>query len=104
MDYFQLILLTLATPFTLIWIYLAIAGGKKYQKYTDSSFAKEFQMSELLCVGFSVMRILHISTKTRSAQAKIREIAEIKEKNMQSIITICFLELRQLTYIPLLYL
>ena len=89
MDYFQLILLTLATPFTLIWIYLAIAGGKKYQKYTDSSFAKEFQMSELLCVGFSVMRILHISTKTRSAQA---------------IITICFLELRQLTYIPLLYL
>ena len=80
MDHFQLILLALATPFTLIWIYLAITGGKKYQKYTDSSFAKEFQMSELLCVGFSVMRILHISTKTRAAQAKIREIAEIKGK------------------------
>ena len=80
MDYFQLILLALATPFTLIWIYLAITGGKKYQKYTDSSFAKEFQMSELLCGGFSVMRILHISTKTRAAQAKIREIAEIKGK------------------------
>ena len=80
MDYFQLILLALATPFTLIWIYLAITGGKKYQKYTDSSFAKEFQMSELLCVGFSVMRILHIRTKTRAAQAKIREIAEIKGK------------------------
>ena len=80
MDYFQLILLALATPFTLIWIYLAISGGKKYQKYTDSSFAKEFQMSELLCVGFSVMRIQHISTKTRAAQAKIREIAEIKGK------------------------
>ena len=42
MDYFQLILLALATPFTLIWIYLAITGGKKYQKYTDSSF-KEFK-------------------------------------------------------------
>lgn len=80
MDYFQLILLALATPFTLIWIYLAITGGKKYQKYTDSSFAKEIQMSELLCVGFSVMRILHISTKTRAAQAKIREVAEIKGK------------------------
>ena len=80
MDYYQLILLALATPFTLIWIYLAITGGKKYQKYTDSSFAKEYQMSELLCVGFSVMRILHISTKTRAAQAKIREIAEIKGK------------------------
>ena len=49
MDYFQLILLALATPFTLIWIYLAITGGKKYQKYTDSSFAKEFQMSEFVC-------------------------------------------------------
>ena len=88
MDYFQLILLTLATPFTLIWIYLAIAGGKKYQKYTDSSFAKEFQMSELLCVGFSVMRILHISTKTRSAQAKIREIHDYLLSHMDQRITI----------------
>ena len=80
MDYFQLILTALVTPFTLIWVFLAVTGGKRYQKYTDSAFAKEFQMSELLCVGFSVMRILHISTKTKSAQAKIREIAEIKGK------------------------
>lgn len=90
MDYFQLILTALVTPFTLIWVFLAVTGGKRYQKYTDSAFAKEFQMSELLCVGFSVMRILHISTKTKSAQAKIREIAEIKGKNTQNIITICF--------------
>ena len=74
MDYFQLILTALVTPFTLIWVFLAVTGGKRYQKYTDSAFAKEFQMSELLCVGFSVMRILHISTKTKSAQAKIAEI------------------------------
>ena len=52
MDYFQLILTALVTPFTLIWVFLAVTGGKRYQKYTDSAFAKEFQMSELLCVGF----------------------------------------------------
>ena len=79
-DFFQLGLVAISTPFVLLWLFFACFKGKKYQKYTDSSFAKEFQMSELLCVGFSVMRILHISTKTRAAQAKIREIAEIKGK------------------------
>lgn len=59
-------------------------------------------MSELLCVGFSVMRILHISTKTRAAQAKIREIAEIKGKNMRSITIICFLGQKQRIHIRLL--
>ena len=37
-------------------------------------------MSDLFCVGFSVMEILHISTKSRRAQAKIKEISEIKGK------------------------
>jgi tight adherence protein C len=77
---FQLILLTVSTPLALIWLFLAAANGKKYKEYTESAFAKEFQMSDLFCVGFSVMEILHINTKSRSAQMKIKEIAEIKGK------------------------
>lgn len=80
MGIFQLILLTVSTPLALIWLFLAAANGKKYKEYTESAFAKEFQMSDLFCVGFSVMEILHINTKSRSAQMKIKEIAEIKGK------------------------
>lgn len=80
MGIFQLILLTVSTPLALIWMFLAAANGKKYKEYTESAFAKEFQMSDLFCVGFSVMEILHINTKSRSAQMKIKEIAEIKGK------------------------
>lgn len=78
MGIFQLILLAVSTPLALIWLFLAVANGKKYKEYTESAFAKEFQMSDLFCVGFSVMEILHINTKSRSAQMKIKEIAEIK--------------------------
>ncbi len=80
MGIFQLILLAVSTPLALIWLFLAVANGKKYKEYTESAFAKEFQMSDLFCVGFSVMEILHINTKSRSAQMKIKEIAEIKGK------------------------
>lgn len=80
MELFQLILLAVTTPFALIWLFLAAAKGKKYRQYTNSAFAREFQMSDLFCVGFSVMEILHISTKSRRAQAKIKEISEIKGK------------------------
>ena len=80
MGIFQLILLAVSTPLALIWLFLAAVNGKKYKEYTESAFAKEFQMSDLFCVGFSVMEILHINTKSRSAQMKIKEIAEIKGK------------------------
>lgn len=80
MGIYQLILLAVSTPLALIWLFLAAVNGKKYKEYTESAFAKEFQMSDLFCVGFSVMEILHINTKSRSAQMKIKEIAEIKGK------------------------
>ena len=86
MELFQLILLAVTTPFALIWLFLAAAKGKKYRQYTNSAFAREFQMSDLFCVGFSVMEILHISTKSRRAQAKIKEISEIKGKTVCRIL------------------
>ena len=54
-DYFQLILMIICTPFALVWICLAITKGKKYATYTKSTFAREFQMSKLFCVGFALI-------------------------------------------------
>ena len=90
---FQLGLLAVSTPLTFLWIYFAAFTGKKYKSYIQSEFAREFPVNELLCVGFSLMEMLHIHTKSRRAQAKIKEIAEIRGKNMQSITIISGWEL-----------
>ena len=83
--FFQLGLMLCCTPFVLLWLYLAIANGKKYQRYIESDFAGEFPMRQLFCVGFSVMKILRIDTKSRHARAKIKEIAEIKGKKFAEL-------------------
>lgn len=77
-DFFQIGLVIFCTPFTVLWLYFAMFKGKKYKAYTTSEFAKEFQMSDLLCVGFALMELLHMDTKSRRAKARIKEISEIK--------------------------
>lgn len=80
MEWFRWLLLIFATALSFAWIFFAVAGGKKYRGYTDSKFAQEFQLSQLFCVGFFVMEVFHISTKSRNAQIRIKEIAEIRGK------------------------
>lgn len=77
-DYFQIILAVICTPFALVWIFLAVTKGKKYATYTSSVFAKEFQMRELFCIGFALVPVLHMGSKSRRAKLNIKEIAEIK--------------------------
>ena len=77
---FQLGLLAVSTPLTFLWVYFAAFTRKKYRSYIQSEFAREFPVNELLCVGFSLMELLRIHTKSRRAQAKIKEIAEIRGK------------------------
>lgn len=79
-DYFQLVLVAVCTPFMLVWFYLAVTKGEKYASYTKSPFAKEFQMSYLFCVGFSLIPVLRMGSRTKRAKLKIKEIAEIKGK------------------------
>ncbi|MDD7210159.1 MAG: type II secretion system F family protein [Lachnospiraceae bacterium] len=96
-DYFQLILIIVCTPFTVMWLYFAVFREKKYRKYTRSGFAKEFQMSELFCVGFSVMSLLHVNSTSRKAKIKIKEIAEIKGKKYAEYYY-CVMEAAKYTY------
>ncbi len=77
---FQVGLLVLSTPLIFLWIYFASFTGKKYKSYINSVFAEEFPVNDLLCVGFSLMEMLHIHTKSRRAQMKIKEISEIRGK------------------------
>lgn len=79
-DFFQLGLVAISTPFVLLWLFFACFKGKKYQKYTESEFAEEFQMSQLFCVGFSVMKMFHFNTRSKKVRQKIKEISEIKGK------------------------
>lgn len=79
-DFFQLGLVIVCTPFVLLWLYLAAFKGKKYQKYIESEFAREFQMRQLFCVGFSVMKMFRVDNRSRRARMKIKEISEIKGK------------------------
>lgn len=79
-NYFQLALVILCTPFTLMWLFWTIFKGKKFEKYTKSKLAREFQMSQLFCVGFSVMQLFHINGRSKKARTKIKEISEIKGK------------------------
>lgn len=80
MNWFQIILMIISTPVTLVWVWLAVSKGKKYRPYTESVFAKEFPMSELFCVGFGLMDMFHIDTTSRRARDKIKEISEIRGK------------------------
>lgn len=77
---FQVGLLVLSTPLIFLWIYFASFTGKKYKSYINSVFAEEFPVNDLLCVGFSLMEMLHVHTKSRRAQMKIKEISEIRGK------------------------
>ncbi len=79
-DYFQIIFALICTPFALVWIFLAVTKGKKYETYISSVFAKEFQLRQLFCIGFSLIPVLHMGVHTRSAKIKIKEISEIKGK------------------------
>ena len=76
-DFFQLGLVAISTPFVLLWLFFACFKGKKYQKYTESEFAEEFQMSQLFCVGFSVMKLFHFNTRSKASTLPATEARRI---------------------------
>lgn len=78
LDLFQIGTMVICTPFTILWLYYAIFKAKKYEAYSKSEFAKEFQMNDFFCIGFSLMALLHINTKSGRAKTRIKEIGEIK--------------------------
>lgn len=59
---------------------LAVKYAGAYESVTMSIDAEKYRYPELFCVGFSIMSFLKISTKSKRARKRIKEISEVQGK------------------------
>ena len=74
----RIILLLIATFFTVMWILFATKNESVYQELSDSIDENTYKYPELFCVGFSILQILKFDLKSKKSRARIKEIAEVK--------------------------
>ena len=75
-----LIVLLVTTALTTTWCVLALRSGDEYKELIESIDAETFKYPELFCVGFKIMEIFHIDSKSKRARKRIKEIAEVQGK------------------------
>lgn len=80
MDGGRILLLVTATALTIVWIVLAKKYEAEYKDLTDSIDPEEYRYPDLFCVGFGIMKLLHIDGRSKRARKRIREIAEVQGK------------------------
>ncbi len=80
MDIGRLILLIIATVLVAAWIVLAKKNEAEFKDLTDSIDSQQYRYPELFCVGFGIMKLLHIDSKSKRARKRIKEIAEVQGK------------------------
>lgn len=74
----QLIMLLIASIFTLAWLYVYIKYNKKFEKLIEPIAKNEFFMSEIFFIGFGIMELLNYSLKSARAKKNIKKIAELR--------------------------
>lgn len=74
----RILLLCVATILVILWILLALKYESKYAIYTDAINPDEYRYPELFCIGFAIMDFLKITTKSKKARKRIKEISEIQ--------------------------
>lgn len=79
-DIGRLILLLIATVLVVAWIILAKKNEAEFKDLTDSIDPQQYRYPDLFCVGFGIMKILHIDSKSKRARKRIKEIAEVQGK------------------------
>ena len=72
--------LVLATVSVLIYIFLDLKAGKKYDEIIKTIDGNVFRLSKLYFIGFAALDILHFSVKSKKARKRIAEIAELSGK------------------------
>lgn len=77
---FQLAMLLPVTLLGLLWLFLAMRYEEKFQEITSTIDGKEYQMSEILYIGFQVMELLRYDFKSDRARRKIKLMAEVYGK------------------------
>lgn len=78
MDTVQLILLILATGMTAAWILFAKKYEASYAQIVSSIDPEQYKYPELFTVGFALMEILRISSRSKKGRRRVKEIAEVQ--------------------------
>lgn len=71
-------LLIVATILVVLWIVLALKYENVYAAYVKAINPEEYRYPELFCIGFAIMNFLKISTKSKRARKRIKEISEVQ--------------------------
>ena len=70
----RLLLLIIATVLVVLWIWLAKKYEAEFKDLTDSIDPNEYRYPELFCVGFGIMKILHIDSRSKKARTSFQII------------------------------
>lgn len=80
MEISRLVILVIATLLVVMWIVLALKYEEEFRALTDSIDPEQYRYPELFCVGFALMKLLHIDSKSKKARKRIKEISEVQGK------------------------
>ena len=76
----RLILLVLATVLTFIWIVFSKKYENIYQPIIQSIDSQQYKYPELFTVGFTLMKLLRIDSKSKQGRKRVKEISEVQGK------------------------
>lgn len=76
----RLALLILATVLTFIWIFFSEKYKYIYQEVIRTIDPKQYKYPELFTVGFVLMKLLNIDSKSKRGRKRVKEISEVQGK------------------------
>lgn len=74
----RLVLLVLATVLTLVWIFFSKKYESAYQPVIQSIDPEQYKYPELFTVGFALMKLLKIDSKSKQGRKRVKEISEVQ--------------------------
>ncbi len=79
-NWFQIIVMALATPMILFWLFLFIKYQNAFDSYIETLSPKEYKLPQLFFIGMGFMDQVHYNLYSRKGRMRIKEISEIKGK------------------------
>lgn len=76
----RIFILVLATVLVAVWIVLIRKYDGVYETMVQSIDSKQYKYPELFTIGFALMKVFKIDSKSRRARKRIKEIAEVQGK------------------------
>lgn len=74
----RMALLFLATVMTFLWIGLANKFEKEYRAVIRTIDPEQYKYPELFPVGFGLMKLFRVSSKSRQGRKRVKEISEVQ--------------------------